>query len=978
MDVESTVETPRATPKMTTRARTRTLIATTLLTLVGLTVAGVWVSSRRDRAFRADLAEARKAMDDGRFAMARQTLNGLADGGSDDPELFLLLGYCEQARGKPPAALAAWSRIGADTPQASEASFRSGQVEQEAGRLAAAEELFRKAIDLPGTFRDQGRNALARLLRLEGREDEARRVDLDGVDASTDPTSLAKLLHTQDILPFPIEGARRYFDRSAARAPDDDRVRLGRARLAILTGDFDEATRLLDANLARAPDDPPTLKASLDLAVAANRPELAKRALGRLTSLEPRDQARLRAWIAASQGDRAAEADALRAQVAAGPVEARSLDRLAELEDQAGRPDEAAKIRTRKADLDRTGREYADALAAPGLDPASKEQAVTLGRLASKLGRALDLACWQAVAEGRPLDLSKFKGSPAVSTGPLLSMLERAKSVEVVADVVQPARFEDEAERAGLRFGQISGSTGRGLIPPVTSSGGVGLIDYDADGHLDVYLVQGGTFPSGTTGPSGGDRLFRNKGDGTFEDATARSGIEAMPRGYGHGVAVADYDNDGHADLFITRWRSYALYRNKGDGTFEDATARLGLGGDRDWPTSAAFADLDGDGDLDLYVCHYLKWDENSTLPCSDPNDPSVYACNPRDFPALADHLFRNDGSKFVDVTAEAGLVDDDGRGLGVLAADLDDDGKTDLFVANDTTANYFWRNLGGLKFEESAVASGLASSASGGFKAGMGVACGDLDGDGILDLAVTNFYNESTTFYQNLGGGLFADRTSALGLAAPTRFVLGFGLALPDVNNDGHLDLMQANGHVFDGRPQFPWKMPAQLLLGTPRGTLLAPGAASGAPFSVPHIARGLAAGDLDNDGSIDAVLVCQDEPAVYLHNNGGANRSITLALRGVKSNRDGVGARVSVRVGDRTLVAARIGGGSYQSADDPRLHFGLGAADHADSAEVRWPSGRLDRIGRLEAGRGYLLTEGSDTPRPLDGREHTTDPRP
>ena len=207
---------------------------------------------------------------------------------------------------------------------------------------------------------------------------------------------------------------------------------------------------------------------------------------------------------------------------------------------------------------------------------------------------------------------------------------------------------------------------------------------------------------------------------------------------------------------------------------------RPGLAGDRDWPTSAALADLDGDGDLDLYVCHYFKWDEKETRSCVDPNNPANYRCLPLDFEALPDHLFRNDGGRFVDVTRQAGIVDSDGRGLGVLAADLDDDGRTDLFVANDMTANYLFRNLGGFRFQEIAQSAGVAANASGSYQAGMGVACGDLDGDGRLDLAVTNFYNESTSFFQNLGDGFFTDRTAAIGLAVPSRYVLGFGIAFP------------------------------------------------------------------------------------------------------------------------------------------------------------------------------------------------------
>ena len=281
-------------------------------------------------------------------------------------------------------------------------------------------------------------------------------------------------------------------------------------------------------------------------------------------------------------------------------------------------------------------------------------------------------------------------------------------------------RFRDDAKAAGLHFAFDNGATAQKQLPEA-SSGGVGLLDYDGDGRLDVYLVQGGTFPPRPIPQQ--DRLFRNRGDGTFEDVTAASGLAAFPGGYGHGIAVGDYDNDGRPDLFVTRWRSYALYHNRGDGTFEDATAAAGLGGDRDWPTSSAFADLDGDGDLDLYVCHYLAWDAEKPEVCRSPSSGKVNPCDPLRFAARPDHLFRNDRGRFVNITKEAGIVDRDGRGLGVIAADFDDDGRPDLFVANDGTANFLFLNRGGMRFEEAGHESGVAAAAGGGYRAGMGVA---------------------------------------------------------------------------------------------------------------------------------------------------------------------------------------------------------------------------------------------------------------
>ncbi len=483
-----------------------------------------------------------------------------------------------------------------------------------------------------------------------------------------------------------------------------------------------------------------------------------------------------------------------------------------------------------------------------------------------------------------------------------------------------------------------------------------------------MYVLQGGRFPP-ASGNRAADRLYRNQGDGTFADFTDRAGLSAMAGGYSHGVSVGDYDNDGHSDLFVTRWRSYALYRNRGDGTFEDVTDQAGLGGDRDWPTSSAFADLDNDGDLDLYVCHYGVWDAGNPRICKDPTGRINISCDPRVIPALPDHVFRNDSGRFVDVTTESGVIDRDGRGLGVVAADLDRDGLVDLFVANDSTANFLFHNLGRFRFEEVGQSAGVAANAAGGFQAGMGVACGDPDGDGLIDLAVTNFYGESTTFFHNLGQGLFVDHTALIGLAAPSRYVLGFGAAFLDADNDGRLDLMTANGHVNDLRPHFPFPMTAQLYRGGPDGRLTDVTAHAGPPFQQLHVGRGLAVGDLDNDGRIDALMVAHNEPPVYFHNRTEAPlmHFITFQLEGTKSNRDAVGAVVEVAAGGNKQVAHRIGGASYQSASDHRLHFGLGGANRVESVAVRWPSGMVDQFHDVASDRGYLLREGDRALRPL-----------
>ncbi len=323
-----------------------------------------------------------------------------------------------------------------------------------------------------------------------------------------------------------------------------------------------------------------------------------------------------------------------------------------------------------------------------------------------------------------------------------------------------------------------------------------------------------------------------------------------------------------------------------------------------------------------------------------------------------------------MDVTESAGLAETNGRGLGVLAADFDGDHRIDLYVANDGTANYLFRNQDNLHFEEVGHLAGVAGSAAGGYQAGMGVACGDLDGDGRPDLMVTNFYGEGTTFYQNLGQGLFADRSAASGIGLATRYLLGFGIAFVDTNNDGQLEVVITNGHVNDHRPLYRYAMPSRLYEGRPEARYFDISDQAGPPWKVPRVGRGLVAGDLDNDGRCDVLIVAQDGPLAYFHNRTRQpGHFLTLRLEGTRSNRDAIGALIKITVGGRTQIAQRLGGGSYLSANDARLHFGLGANDRVDEVEVQWPSGRNDRWQSLLSGTGYALREGDPKPQPLAG---------
>jgi tetratricopeptide (TPR) repeat protein len=944
--------------------------------LAGL-LAAAWALSVGVGAVRArvEFHSARADIARGRLEPARRRLAALAAArpGTLGGAVDYWLGVCEATLGHPDAALRAFARVPDDFAFDAHGAYLEAKANLAHGRLRAAERRLERALARGGPDLGPVRDLLRHIYEIEVRFDDAKALLRASLAVAPDPIRVLKELSNYEQERVPADGLRAALEKAGELAPQEDRVRLGRARLAILAGRWDEGEAWL-RRCATAGADAPLWRSWLDWARGAGRPEEAVRAAEHLgDGLTAGERWALRAWLEERRGDAGAEARALERWLDVEPEATRALERLAELAHRRGRPDRVAELRHRRAEVHRALERYRLQLwrDPPPRGPTERSE---LARLAEAAGRR---------AEARALYASILAVDPSHEAArDALARLDRAEAERrrnasadpepwpsLTADrpghddratrPVARVSFTDDAEAAGLRFTYDTAETPLHQTPELFG-GGVAVLDYDGDGWLDVYCVQGGPF---TNSPGRGGTLFRNRGDGTFEDATDAAGLGRVPRGHGFGAAVGDYDNDGDPDLLVTRWRSYALYRNRGDGTFEDVTTAAGLGGDRDWPSSAAFADLDGDGDLDLYVGHYAAWDYSNPRICRDANTHAYLSCGALDCRSLPDHLFRNDGGRFVDVSAEAGITaaDANGHGLGVVAADLDDDGRIDLFVANDATANFLFRNRGEMRFEEVAHEVGVAANAGGGYQAGMGVACGDLDGDGRPDLLVTNFYGESTSYFRNLGGGTFTDATAAVGLAAATRQLLGFGVALLDADNDGYLDLATANGHVNDLRPNYPYRMPAQLLLGGPDGRVVDVSDRAGAAWLVPKMGRGLAVADLDNDGRQDVLIVAHGQPLAYLHNRSEGGRWLTLRLDGRESNRDAVGAEVVVTAGGRRLAARRIGGGSYQSASDPRLHFGLGPADRVEEIEVTWPSGRVDRHRDLRPDAGYLLREGA-----------------
>jgi hypothetical protein len=959
---------------------------------VGL-VLGSWfgVHAVRERRIRSELRLAKLAFRAQRYAEAGARLSRLARSWPRRGEVEYLLGTCEMIEGHTEAALEAWARVPDDAREAQLATLARGRAALKAGHYALAETCLERGIRAGGASGEEARGLLSRVHWITGRRDQYRAYIQREVERIRDPSDSLRILWSLDFIGDALESLRMVTEEANRTYPADDRVWLALADVETRAGRFAQADTWLARCEQARPDDQAVWRARLEWAQAADRPDEVLRAAAHLPA-QNFTQARvleLRAWMAARSGDRQAERSALESMIALEPANSVAVERMADLAAQDGQKERLAELRRRKQAIE-TQRECYRQLITP---PERAARAAELARAAEAVDRRFEAKAWWRIAlerepalrgeaESALARLARATVPRAAADGTLADLLgpldvRVAGRGEVPESLSIPA-FAEEADDRGLVFTFNNGLSEQRQMPE-TVSGGVAVLDFDGDGWVDIYAVQGGPFPPPPRSPAFGDRLFRNRGDGRFEDVTTSSGLAALSGGYGHGVAVGDYDNDGRPDLFVTRWRSYALYHNLGKGRFEDTTKRAGLGGDRDWPTSAAWADLDNDGDLDLYVCHYLVWDAAKPALCDYAEFPErghAY-CDPRPFPAIPDHVFRNDGGRFVDVTLEAGIVDRDGRGLGVVAADLDADGLTDLFIANDTTANYFFRNRGGFRFSEEGMESGLAASAAGGYLSGMGVACGDFDGDGRLDLAVTNFINQSTTLYHNHGGGIFSDRSVASGLAASTRPMLGFGLAALDANNDGLLDLVQANGHVADFRPSTPYAMTAQLFLGDGAGKLFDVSGRAGPPWRTLRLARGLAIGDFDNDGRIDVLLVSENTPLALLGNRAArqdqdltasGGHFLMLALEGASSNRDGVGARVAVTVAGRTQFTERFGGGSYLSASDQRLHFGLGRASKVDRVEVIWPSGQRDRHEGLSADTGYRLREG-ESPKPLSG---------
>jgi tetratricopeptide (TPR) repeat protein len=973
------------------------------IVVLGCAAAGVWLYTipPADDATSA-LAIALAAIDRSDWDAAAAQLNRLHRTRPEDATVIRYAAEVAQRRGDTAAAIEWWERVSdTDLGEFGEARLKAAQTALEVGRPQKTEQLLHSLLDKSAAV-IPARRMLARLyvvlLRITDMREQIAALDREGqatLDelllftvgsragwATDDHLAWLQKCRLQEPENVEVVAALAYYlmhqNRRAeaidlassfsAGGPWDWMRKLVLAEDAIDQGRYSGAGDLVASLPADANRDPRVWLARGRARYEQQDWPAAQIAYAAAELLDPYDPAG--AYGTARARHRLAGADAARADFErADRLQQLQVREFALLQTEQPTVEQYAKLGAAFEHVGLIREAYAcfqRVLENPSgaASPFAAESKPALSRLRAKWGQApLHLSTWApAVWDRLNDDAAPFRGKAAsAAVQQIPNGAGDAAPAENIGSAVPDLQLEDVAPRVGLEFAYEYGHSRYRWLMEVTG-GGVAVIDYDRDGRPDLFLSQGCRLPVVDADQSDTGHFFRNRSGQAFDDVSGLAGVRQM--GFGQGCAVGDYDNDGFPDLVVCRYGSVLLFCNNGDGTFGELAEASGLS-DRGWSSSAAFGDLDRDGDLDLYVVHYVQAPFATLQPCG--NDRNFVSCRPLDYAAEDDTVWENLGDgRWADRTSTAGIRAPGGKGLGIIIADFDQDGWPDIFVGNDTTPNFLFHNRTGsgqagaapFSFTETGIPSGVAFDRDGNTQASMGIACDDVDGDGLFDLYVSNYQDEPDTFYHNLGGMAFAEEAHPFGLADSSLTVMGWGSQFLDLDGDRRPDLFVANGHLHDieQRPVLYWNTGMRRFLNV--------SASAGRFFDKPRMGRSVAVCDWNGDLAPDLLVTHQTGPVALLENRSRAALRLAVRCVGTTSNRDAEGAVVTMTIGDVSTRHRMTAGGGYFAANDNTLLLGTGGASRVDRLEVHWPSGEKSEVHDLRAGQSYLIVEGREQP--------------